>query len=197
MIELVLATANPDKALEITSILAEKGISVLPRPLEVADVEETGATLVENARLKAVALRTATGLAAVSDDTGLEVDYLAGAPGVYSARYAGPGASYGENVEKLLRALEGVPRPGRGARFISIAMASFPDGSELWSEGSVLGHISEEAHGGGGFGYDPLFIPDGGDGRTFAQMSPHEKRALSHRGLAFRSLAAQLGALGF
>jgi XTP/dITP diphosphohydrolase len=191
-IRLVLATANPDKAAEIQDILAAAGIVLLPRPAGLPEVEETGETLVENARLKARAICRASGRAAVADDTGLEVDALDGAPGVYSARYAGEDATYSDNVAKLLEALAETPAAERRARFVAVAFVSFPDSTEIWTQGSVDGRIAEEARGSGGFGYDPLFVPDQGDGRTFAQMSPAEKHAFSHRGRAFRELAARL-----
>jgi XTP/dITP diphosphohydrolase len=197
-LELVLATANADKAAEITAILeAEGAVALLPRPTEVADVEETGDTLLDNARLKARALVEATGLPAVADDTGLEVDALGGAPGVYSSRFAGPHASYADNVDKLLRDLGAlVDRGGsRRARFKTVALAAFPDGSELVAEGTVEGHISEEPRGRAGFGYDPVFVPEEGDGRSFAEMTAPEKHAASHRGRAFRALAGLLSGL--
>ena len=190
---LVLATANPDKALEIRDILGGHGIVLAPRPPEVPDVDETGDTLLDNARLKARALCLATGMPAVADDTGLEVEALSGAPGVYSARYAGEHATYADNVAKLLEELRGTPGDRR-ARFVAVAFVAFPDTSEIWAEGAVDGHIAAEARGAGGFGYDPLFVPDEGDGRTFAEMTPAEKHAFSHRGRAFRDLAAKLGA---
>lgn len=185
---LVLASANPDKATEIAAILV--GHELLPRPAHVPDVEETGTTLEENARLKAVALVDATGEAAVADDTGLEVAALDGAPGVYSARYAGEDATYADNVAKLLAALDGVA--DRRARFRTVALARFPDGTERLAEGIVDGVIAMEARGDAGFGYDPIFVPDGGGGRTFAEMSADEKHAVSHRGRAFRALDALL-----
>ena len=195
---LVLSTANRDKAAEIAAILdAELGrmVELLPRPQEVREVEETGDTLEANARLKAEALLRATGIAALADDTGLEVDALDGAPGVYSSRYAGEHASYADNVAKLLAALEAAAatRPEqRRARFHTVAVARFPGGREVVAEGKVEGTIAGRRHGDGGFGYDPVFIPDGGDGRTFAEMSPAEKHACSHRGRAFRALAVGL-----
>ena len=185
---LVLASANKDKAAEIAAIL--EGHDLLPRPPEVADVDETGDTLEENARLKAVALVEATGVPAVADDTGLEVAALGGAPGVHSARYAGEDATYADNVAKLLAALDGID--DRRARFRTVALARFPDGREVVAEGVVDGTIAREVRGSAGFGYDPLFVPDGGDGRTFAEMSADEKHAVSHRGRAFRALAALL-----
>ena len=194
MTSFVLATANPDKAKEIESIL--EGVTLLPRPTEVPDVEETGDTLVENARLKARALVEATGQAAVADDTGLEVDALGGAPGVYSSRYAGEHATYADNVAKLIEAMQDVVPEQRTARFVTIAIACFPDGREVVAEGSIAGTIAAVARGDNGFGYDPLFVPAQGDGRTFAEMSSEEKHALSHRGRAFRELAAALRRAG-
>jgi XTP/dITP diphosphohydrolase len=193
-LELVLASANPDKSAEIRAILGAAGITVLPRPDDVPDVEETGETLLDNARLKATALSTATGRPAVADDTGLSVDALGGAPGVYSARYAGEDATYADNVAKLLQALEGVPVADRRARFAAVAFVAYPDGSELFAEGAVDGTIASEPRGMGGFGYDPVFVPDEGDGRTFAEMRSDEKHAFSHRGRAFRALAVRLAA---
>ena len=197
-IELVVASANPDKAAEIAAILGSvPGLRLYPRPAEVPDVEETGATLVENARLKAVALMEATGMAAVSDDTGLEIDALGGAPGVYSARYSGEHATYAENVSKVLAELDrvGATSPAqRAATFRSVAFVAYPDGGEMWAEGTVAGVIAPRAGGGAGFGYDPVFVPDDCGGRTFAQMDAEEKHRVSHRGRAFRALAELLEA---
>jgi XTP/dITP diphosphohydrolase len=192
----VLASANPDKAREIRDILAEAGLAsgLAPRPADVADVEETGETLEENARLKAVALSEATGLPALADDTGLLVDALDGRPGVRSARYAGEGATYADNVAKLLHELSGVARDRRRARFRTVAVALFPDGREIVAEGSVDGTIADSPRGERGFGYDPVFEPDGGGGRTFAEMTQAEKAAVSHRGRALRALATRLAA---
>jgi len=197
-LQLVMASANPDKAAEIRAILGTvPGVVLHPRPAEIPDVEETGDTLVDNARLKAFAVVDATGMAAVADDTGLEVEVLGGAPGVYSARYSGEHASYSSNVAKLLDELEraGSDSPeDRRARFRTVALVGFPDGSEVWAEGEVVGVITGQAVGGSGFGYDPVFAPDGCQGRTFAQMDPSEKHLISHRGRAFRALAERLGA---
>ncbi|MDA8358032.1 MAG: RdgB/HAM1 family non-canonical purine NTP pyrophosphatase [Actinomycetota bacterium] len=194
-LRLVLATANQDKAAEIAAILAAvPAVELLGRPADVPDVEETGSTLVENARLKARSLVHATGQAAVADDTGLEVDALGGAPGVYSARYAGPGAGYADNVAKLLSELAGLADAGgeRRARFVTVALVAFPDGREVVAEGVVDGFISSAPRGSGGFGYDPIFVPDEGGGLTFAEMPPVGKHAISHRGRAFRALADRL-----
>ena len=187
----VLATANRDKAAEIVAILGGV-VDLVPRPDDVPDVDETGSTLEENARLKAAALVEATGSPAVADDTGLEVDALDGAPGVFSARFAGEDATYADNVAKLLRSLDGVPAARRTARFRTVALLRRPDGSEVAASGVVDGVIAPEARGSNGFGYDPVFDPVEGDGRTFAEMTAEEKHAVSHRGRAFRALAARL-----
>jgi XTP/dITP diphosphohydrolase len=192
--DFVLATANADKAREIAAILGP-AVTLRPRPASVPEVEETGDTLVANARLKARALVAATARPAIADDTGLEVDALGGAPGVYSARYAGETATYDDNVDKLVDALAG-QEGARRARFRTVAVASWPDGREVVAEGVVEGTIAPERRGTGGFGYDPVFIPDDGDGRTFAEMTSAEKNERSHRGRAFRALAARLGADG-
>ena len=136
------------------------------------EVVEDGLTLEDNARLKAVALCEATGLPAVADDTGLEVDALGGAPGVWSARYAGEDATYDDNVQKLLRELRDVPAEQRTARFSTVALVRWPDGREVAAIGKVEGDIVKEARGSEGFGYDPVFRPAEGDGRTFAEMTP-------------------------
>ncbi|HTC80054.1 MAG TPA: RdgB/HAM1 family non-canonical purine NTP pyrophosphatase [Acidimicrobiia bacterium] len=194
---LVLASANPDKAAEISAILsaAVPGLDLAPRPDGVPDVDETGTTLLENARLKAAAIATATGEAAVADDTGLVVDALDGAPGVWSARFAGDGSTYADNVAKLLSELAGVAPERRTARFETVALVRWPDRREVAATGAVEGVIATEGRGDGGFGYDPVFVPVEGNGRTFAELAPEEKHALSHRGRAFRALAAELANL--
>jgi XTP/dITP diphosphohydrolase len=194
---LVLASANPDKAAEIAAILsaAVPGLDLTPRPADIPDVDETGTTLLENARLKAAAIAEATGEPAVADDTGLAVDALGGAPGVYSARFAGEDATYADNVAKLLKELDGVAPERRTARFATVALVRWPDGREVAATGEVEGVITTAPRGERGFGYDPIFEPTEGDGRTFAQLLPVEKHALSHRGRAFRALAAQLAEL--
>jgi XTP/dITP diphosphohydrolase len=197
-VRLVLATANPDKAREIADLL--QGFEVAPRPAEVGDVDETADTLEGNARLKAAAVAAVVAVAgevAVADDTGLEVDALGGRPGVWAARYAGEDATYADNVVKLLSELEGVP-PGEGrrARFRTVALAAWPDGREVVAEGTVEGEIAMAARGEGGFGYDPVFVPDGSGGRTFAEMTAAEKNAMSHRARAFAALVARLDGTG-
>jgi XTP/dITP diphosphohydrolase len=192
VIELVAATANPDKLAEIRDILEPAGVVLLPRPAWLPPVEETGDTLEENALIKARAVMAATGKASVADDTGLEIAALGGAPGVHTARFAGEGATYDENVDLLLSRLEGVC--DRGARFRTVAAVAFADGSELVAEGSVRGTIAANRRGKGGWGYDPVFIPEEGGGRTFAEMTPAEKNASSHRARAFHRLVALLAA---
>jgi XTP/dITP diphosphohydrolase len=188
----VLASANPKKVAEIHEILAG-ALDLVARPPEVPEVVEDAPTFVGNARLKASALVAATGLAALADDSGIEVDALDGAPGVHSARYAGPDASDQDNVDKLLAALADRPDPAaRTARFRCVLVLQHPDGRELVVDGTVEGHVAAEPRGSGGFGYDPVFVPTEGDGRTFGEMDPAEKHALSHRG---RALAALLVAL--
>ena len=190
---LVLATANPDKAAELQAILRDELddlVELVARPHGVGAVEETGESLEDNARLKAVALVAATGEAAVADDTGLEVAALDGAPGVWSARFADDNATYGDNVAKLLTVLEG--EADRRAWFRTVVVCRFPDGTEIISEGVVKGEILAAPRGLSGFGYDPVFAPEGGGGRTFAEMSTEEKHALSHRGRALRSFVESL-----
>jgi len=193
-LRLVCASANPDKVAEIAAILGD-AVELLPRPAHVPDVVEDAETLVGNARLKAGALVDATGMPAIADDTGLEVGALGGAPGVFTARFAGVGATYADNRQMLLRELAGVPEPERGARFVTVAMVVWPDGRELAVEGSCSGTISATERGERGFGYDAVFVPHDGDGRTFAEMSEAEKHELSHRGRAFRALVAELDEL--
>ncbi len=186
---LVCASANPDKVAEIRDILGGR-IELLPRPPGVPDVVEDADTLEGNARLKAEAVAAAAGAPAVADDTGLEVAALGGAPGVFTARYAGEAATYADNRAKLLAALDGVA--DRRARFRTVAMVVWPDGSELAAEGICDGTIAPAERGERGFGYDAVFVPDDGDGRTFAEMTEEEKHAVSHRGRAFTALVARL-----
>ncbi|MXW62629.1 MAG: non-canonical purine NTP pyrophosphatase [Acidimicrobiaceae bacterium] len=192
---LVCASANPDKVAEMALVL-DGIVELLPRPHALADVVEDADDLEGNARLKAAAVCAVAQEAAVSDDTGLEVDALDGAPGVRSARYAGEAASYADNVDKLLSELERVGAGtvrARTARFRTVVMVVWPDGSELSAQGSVEGWIAEHPRGTGGFGYDSVFVPTEGDGRSFAEMGD-EKHVISHRGRALRSLALALSA---
>lgn len=183
---LVLATANPDKAREMASLLAGLGLTLLSRadfgPLP--DVEETADTFAGNAVLKAQALSQATGHMALADDSGLCVDALGGAPGVYSSRYAGRGCSYRENNDKLLDALWDVPDEKRTARFVCVVAIAAPETAPVTFEGACEGRITREPLGTEGFGYDPLFlVPE--TGLTFAQMDPDTKDHVSHRARAF------------
>ena len=188
----VAATANPNKLTEMRAALA--GLATLgARPAGLGEVPEDGDTLEANARIKAVAVATFAGAPALADDTGLEVDALDGAPGVHSARYAGPGAGDGANVAKLLAALAAVAPPQRTARFRTVVVARWPDGREVLAEGVVDGTIAESPRGSRGFGYDPVFVPSPGE-LTFAEMSLEAKGAVSHRGRALRELARLLAA---
>ena len=185
MLRAVCASANPHKVAEIFELMGGV-IDLQPRPADLADVVEDADTLVGNARLKAVAVCAATGLPALADDTGLEVDALNGAPGVRTARFAGEQATDADNRAKMLRELNG---KARTCRFRTVALLRFPDGREIIAEGVCEGRVAEAEVGERGFGYDPLFIARDGDGRTFAQMSASEKHELSHRGKAFRELS--------
>lgn len=191
MMQLVCASANPDKVAEIQELL--RGVvELLPRPTSVGDVVEDADTLIGNAKLKARAICDATGLPAVADDTGLEVDALHGAPGVHTARFAGENATYADNRAKLLEALRNVDTAARTARFRTVAFVAYPDGTERWAEGVCEGVIAERERGERGFGYDAVFVPRDGDGRTFAEMPVDVKHELGHRGRAFRALATLL-----
>lgn len=195
----VLASANPKKVVELAALLADHApeLELVERPPEVPEVIEDADSFLGNARLKAVALVEATGDAALADDSGLEVDHLGGLPGVRSARYSGEGASDADNVALLLDELtrHGAVEPDqRTARFRCVIVLLDPDGTEIVAEGTVEGTIAPEPSGAGGFGYDPVFVPTEGYGRTFAEMTADEKHEISHRGRALRSLAAQLDA---
>ncbi|MFQ5947515.1 MAG: RdgB/HAM1 family non-canonical purine NTP pyrophosphatase [Acidimicrobiia bacterium] len=189
MDRVVAASKNPDKVREIEAVLS----SVSP-PIRVVhgidwpEVEETGASLAENALAKARVASRATGLPAIADDTGLEVDALDGAPGVRTSRFAGPDVSYADNVAALLQAMEG--RAERAARFRTVIALVTPDGEERVVEGVLEGWITDVPRGESGFGYDPVFEVDG---RTLAEIPPAEKNAISHRGRALSALAALLG----
>lgn len=191
MITVVMASANPDKVAEIAHLM-EDVLVIQPRPGHVPDVVEDADTLEGNARLKATAIVAATGNPAIADDTGLEIDHLGGAPGVHTARFAGPNATYADNVAKTLAVLKGVPTAERTARFRTVALLQFPSGDELVAHGVVEGSISRAPRGDHGFGYDPIFVPAEGPGLTFAEMDPAAKHGLSHRGRAFRELRSLL-----
>ena len=195
----VLATRNEHKVAEIQRILERAGAPVDLVPVSefpgVEDVPETGLTFAENALLKAHAVAAATGLPAVADDSGISVDALNGMPGVFSARWSGRHGDDEANLRLLLAQLADVPDTRRGASFVCVAALARPDGLEVAEEGRVIGRIVHEPRGTGGFGYDPIFVPDG-ESRTTAQMPPAEKDAISHRGRAFTALAGHLRALG-
>lgn len=191
----VLASGNAGKAREITALLAPAGIEVVSQAaFGIEPAEETAATFIENALIKARHAAAGSGLPAIADDSGLVVDALSGAPGVHSARYSGSGDDAANN-RKLLAALGALPPERRGARFICVAvMLRHPgDPLPLVCEGRWEGSIALAVRGDGGFGYDPLFLPRG-DTRTAAQLSPQEKNRLSHRGQAFGALLAGLPA---
>ncbi|MFO0773739.1 MAG: XTP/dITP diphosphatase [Nitrospiraceae bacterium] len=185
--ELVLATRNADKGRELQAILSDLGIRIrtMAEYPDAPEVVEDGATCRDNALKKALSAQRHTGLPAIADDTGLEVDALGGRPGVFAARYAGEHATYADNCRKLLQELDGVPTEGRGARFVTYAAIAYPDGATEVAHGVLEGRIAEQAQGQGGFGYDPVFyVPT--LGRTLAEIAPAEKNRISHRGLAFQ-----------
>ena len=191
---IVLATGNAGKVRELSAMLAAHAIEILPQnSLGVHEISETGLTFVENALLKARHAAEVTGLPAVADDSGLEVDALKGAPGIYSARYAGDAADDASNNAKLLAALHGKPEADRGARFVSVIvyLEHADDPTPLIAQGFWEGRILEHARGSGGFGYDPLFwVPS--QQCASAELPPEEKNRLSHRGMALRDLTAQM-----
>lgn len=193
--EYLIATHNPKKRDELSRIAEPFGARILldyEAGVTLSDVEETGSSFEENALLKARSGCRESSLACIADDSGLCVDALGGAPGVYSARFAGAHGDDGANIVKLLRALEGVPESRRTARFVSVVCCVRPDGTECVVRGECEGKIALSARGSGGFGYDPVFLPDDAPGRTMAQLSAEEKDAISHRGKALRLLARKL-----
>ncbi|WP_314175478.1 RdgB/HAM1 family non-canonical purine NTP pyrophosphatase [Streptomyces winkii] len=192
---LVLATRNPHKVTELRAILAEAdldmelvGADAYP---DIPDVKETGVTFAENALLKARTLAQATGVPAIADDSGLCVDVLGGAPGIFSARWAGRHGDDKANLDLLLAQLTDIDPAHRAAHFACAAALALPDGTERVTEGQLRGTLRHTPSGTGGFGYDPILQPDG-DTRTCAELTPEEKNAISHRGRAFRALAAEI-----
>ncbi|MCM1029144.1 MAG: RdgB/HAM1 family non-canonical purine NTP pyrophosphatase [Pseudoflavonifractor sp.] len=190
---LVVATNNAHKLSEIRAILGHqfivKGLADIGC---TDDIAETATTLQGNAEIKARYVKEKYGLECIADDTGLLVDALGGAPGVMSARYAGPGHDSKANMAKLLRELDGVERARRTARFVTVVALTLPDGGIQFFEGMVEGHITLTPHGSDGFGYDPIFAPSEAPGLTFAEMNAEAKNAISHRGRAIRALADYL-----
>ena len=176
--------------IEILAAVLPDDVQLHERPADLPPTLEVGSTLEENASLKAREARDATGIAAIADDTGLEVVALGGKPGVFTARYAGPAAIAADNIAQLLQDLDGVTN--RSARFRTVAVAALTDGSEIAAEGVLDGEIATSPRGAGGFGYDPVFVPQGDDGRTLAEFDSDEKHVLSHRGRALRALANKL-----
>lgn len=193
--KVIVATGNPGKLREFERIFSPFGIEVCAQKevLPELSVEETGATFAENAWLKAEAVHRLTGLAAVADDSGLCVDALGGAPGVFSARYGGEALPYPEKIAKLLGEMEHIPLERRGARFVAHICYIGTDGKRVDFEESCSGLIGFAPEGSDGFGYDPVFLVDG---KSFAQLSAAEKDKVSHRGKALRALAAYLGQAG-
>jgi XTP/dITP diphosphohydrolase len=199
MQRLVLATRNAHKIAELRAILADAGLTVElvgadAVPEAPDDVAETGVTFAENALLKAHALAQASGLPAVADDSGLCVDVLGGAPGIFSARWAGKHGDDAANLELLLAQLADVPEAHRGAHFACAAALALPEGAEHVTEGRLRGTLRHAPAGAGGFGYDPILQPEG-ETRTCAELTPGEKNAISHRGRAFRALAPHIAEL--
>lgn len=192
----VLATRNRGKLAELVAILADAGLTeqiLTLDDIEVPDTPETGVTFAENALIKARAVVAATGLPAIADDSGLSVDVLGGAPGVFSARWSGRHGDDRANLDLLLAQLSDVPAEYRAAQFVCAAVAVWPDGREAVELGSVTGVLTFEPRGHNGFGYDPIFeVPTDAGPRTTAELSSEAKHAISHRGRAFRALAARL-----
>lgn len=192
----VLASANPGKLRELTALLAPLGLELVSQAeLGIESVAETGATFLENALLKARHAAAAAQLPALADDSGIEVDALGGRPGVWSARYAHPGASDAANLARLLEELEGTPEPRRSARYqcVVVWVRSADDPAPLTGSGTWEGRIALAPRGSGGFGYDPAFVP-AGERRTAAELSAEEKNKVSHRAQALAALVAALKA---
>ncbi len=191
----VLATRNAHKVVEVRRILAEAGLDIdlvgLDAFPDAPEVAETGLTFEENALLKAHAIAESTGLPAIADDSGLTVDVLAGMPGIFSARWAGKHGDDSANLQLVLAQISDVTAEHRGAAFVCAAAVARPEGEADVVRGELRGRLIREPRGTNGFGYDPIFCPDG-EGKTTAEMSPEEKDAISHRGVAFRALAPLL-----
>ena len=187
---IIAATQNKHKIREMEAITTDFGIEILTQEeagLPVVEIEETGATFEENSALKARTICSKSGLPAIADDSGLSVDVLGGAPGIYSARYAGSAADDAANNEKLLATLSDVPAEKRTGRYVSVITLAYPDGRLLTARGECAGTLLTAPRGSGGFGYDPLFVPDGTE-MTFAEMSAEQKNRISHRARALARL---------
>jgi XTP/dITP diphosphohydrolase len=201
--ELAVATKNEGKVLEILQICGDWPVRWVlapevggsPRGYRTAtwpDVEETGQGYLENALLKARAVEAALGIPAVADDSGIEVDALGGEPGPRSARFAGPNATDEDNLRLLIERIRAIPEHRRTGRYRCVAVCTVPGGGDLRAEGVCEGRLITEPRGSGGFGYDPVFLPAARPGRTMAELPPEEKEAISHRGIALRSLGELL-----
>ena len=191
---IICASGNKDKIKELGTILGQFDMSIVSKAeAGFGDVDpvEDGETYEANSMIKAKAIMELSGKPVIADDSGLEVDYLGGGPGVHSARYSGEEHNYAKNNEKMLRELDGVPWEERGAKFVSVITMLFPNGKVIVARGECPGHIIEELRGENGFGFDPLFMPDGYD-KTFAEMDAEFKNRISHRGNALRNLAEKL-----
>ena len=191
---LVLASHNPGKLSELRALLTPHGVAITSSgELGLPEPEESGATFADNARLKAHAAAQASGLPALADDSGLEAHGLGGAPGVHSARWAGPERDFAKAMARVrdeLRLRFGAfARADRSAAFVAVLCLAWPDGHDELAEGRVEGELVDPPRGSGGFGYDPMFVPEGGD-RTFGEMAPADKQRLSHRARALRRLVA-------
>jgi len=190
---LVIATRNKGKIAEIARILSfDSGIQIRSvSEFDLADIEETGTTFEENAALKALTVARATGFAALADDSGLEVDALNGAPGIFSARFAGSHGDDQANNEKLLAELASVAPNKRSARFVAVIAVAKPDGSTIMERGELLGEIALSLRGENGFGYDPLFLPQG-SAKTLGEFEPGRKDEISHRAKALAEIAPRI-----
>ena len=197
--KIVAATGNKHKIEEIEAITGKFGFKIITKAeagVGELDVEETGTTFEENSFIKAEAIMKATGMPAIADDSGLEAVALDGAPGVYSARFSGEGATDESNNAKLLKLMENVPDDERTARFVSVVTICFPDGTVVAARGECPGVLRRSPRGEGGFGYDPLFVPVGYD-KTYAEISAEEKNLISHRAKALGILQMKLKETGF
>jgi XTP/dITP diphosphohydrolase len=190
MTVVIAASRNPKKIKEMEAITKEFDMTIISRDdagLPTTEVEEDGDTFEENSYKKAYEIMKLSGCPTIADDSGLEVDWLNGAPGIYSARFAGEESDDKANNRKLLDLLKGVPEEKRGARFVSVITLIFPDGKVLVARGETVGTLLEKERGEGGFGYDPLFVPKGKD-LTYSELTADEKNLISHRRKALQKL---------
>lgn len=196
---IIAASRNKHKIEEIEQVTKKFGISIISRDeagIPPFEIEENGETFEENSMIKAKAIMEYSGKTTISDDSGIMVEYLSGAPGVYSARFAGADCNDHRNNEKLLDLLQGIPYKERRAKFVCVITVLFPDETSLIARGECLGHIIEGEQGNNGFGYDPIFVPDG-YGSTFAMLDPAVKNRISHRAIALENLAQLLRDNGY